>query len=200
VQLPTVKALKDATDQDLVAACIRGEAAAWDALLDRYGALIYSIPIKYGLADADAADVFQAVCVTLLEKLDTIRAPGGLAAWIITTTSRQCLALTRQQRRERARLAVEGSVHPLHEPPDPDLLPEEELLALERQRIVRAAVDRLPPNCRRLLDGLFSDAASQTTYRQLAEGVGVPMNSLGPTRARCLEKLRRELEAAGYTP
>jgi RNA polymerase sigma factor (sigma-70 family) len=196
----THNALKDATDEHLLAACIRGEAAAWDALLDRYGGLIYSVPLKYGLADADAADVFQSVCVTLLEKLDTVRAPRGLAAWLITTTSRQCLAIARQRRRDQAHLAAEGSAYALREPLDPELLPEEELLALERQRVVRAAVERLPSNCQRLLDVLFSDTQSKSTYRQLAKDAGVPMNSLGPTRTRCLEKLRRLLEVAGYFP
>jgi RNA polymerase sigma factor (sigma-70 family) len=196
VRRRTVDALKDATDEELLAACLRGEAAGWDALLDRYSALIYSIAIKYGLPDPDAADVFQSVCLTVLEKLDTIRAPKSLGAWIITTTSRQCLAWTRRRRREQTH---RGARDPDHEgdTPDPDPLPEQELLALERQRIVRAAVERLPANCRKLLGALFSDA-QQATYRQLAEGVGIAVNSLGPTRARCLERLRRLLDDAGY--
>ena len=88
------------TDADLVAACLRGEQAAWDALVDRYAALIYSIALKYGLPEVDAADVFQSVCVTLLEKLGSIRDPRGLAAWIITTTSRLCWSVVRQRNRE----------------------------------------------------------------------------------------------------
>jgi DNA-directed RNA polymerase specialized sigma24 family protein len=74
------------------------------------------------------------------------------------------------------------------------------VLALERQHLVRGAVHKLPSNCRRLVEALFSDSAEEATYQQLAEGLGVPMNSLGPTRARCLDKLRRLLVAAGYTP
>jgi len=175
---------------------LRGEPAAWDALLGRYSALIYSIPLKYGLSEPDAADVFQSVCLTLLEKLDTVRAPQGLAAWIITTTSRQSLAVARRQRSEQTRTSAGDSEHGV---PDPDLLPEEELLALERQRIVRAAVSQLTGNCRKLVEALFSDTADRSSYQQLADDLGVPMNSLGPTRARCLEKLRRLLLAAGYT-
>jgi RNA polymerase sigma factor (sigma-70 family) len=195
-----VAELREASDEELVAACLRGETAGWEALLDRYGALIYSIPLKYGLPPSDAADVFQSVSVTLLEKLDTIRAARGLAAWIITTTSRQCLVVARRRRREQAQSA--GEVWLAYEPgmPDPDLLPEEELLSLERQRVVRAAIDRLPPRCRKLIEALFSDAAEQQTYQQLAEGLDLAMNSLGPTRARCLEHLRRSLLAAGYVP
>jgi RNA polymerase sigma factor (sigma-70 family) len=186
-------------DDELVAACLRGEQAAWDTLVDRYAALIYSIPLKYGLREADAADVFQSVCVTLLEKLATVREPRGLAAWIITTTTRQCLAVIRQQTRERNRLA-DGLVTVEREAVAPDQLPEDEILALERQYMVRTAITQLPLTCRRLVEALFSDTFEQTSYQQLADRLGVPMNSLGPTRARCLTRLRRLLTAAGYVP
>jgi RNA polymerase sigma factor (sigma-70 family) len=183
------------SDEDLLAACLNGEQAAWDALVDRYSALIYSIPLKYGFGDADAADIFQSVCMTLVEKLGTIRAPRGLAAWIITTTIRQCIAAARQRAREQAGSRPDGS--PGGESVDPDLLPEDELLALERQHIVRSAVNQLPENCRQLVETLFSD--SHTSYEQAARHLAIPANSLGPTRRRCLEKLRRLLSASGYT-
>ena len=188
-----------ATDEELLKACLRGEQAAWDALIDRYAALVYSIPLKFGFGEADAGDVFQSVCMTLLEKLGTIRAPRGLAAWIITTTSRQCIALARQQQRERARRASsdvlqEGAA----EPPDPELLPEEELVALERQHAVKTAVSQLQSPCRQLIEALFTDAAERQSYDQVARSLSIAPNSLGPTRARCLEKLRRLLQASGY--
>jgi RNA polymerase sigma factor (sigma-70 family) len=185
-----------ASDDELLAACIRGDSAGWEGLLDRYAALVYSIARKYRLSDADCADVFQSVCLTLLEKLDTVRAPAGLAAWLITTTSRQCTAVWRRQQREQAHTVGEVSV-PVE---DPGELPEEALLGLERQRQVRAAIGQLTPNCRRLVSGLFSDEAERETYQQLAKGMGVSINSLGPTRARCLQQLRRLLLAAGYVP
>jgi DNA-directed RNA polymerase specialized sigma24 family protein len=97
------RAEEPATDEALLAACQRGEQAAWNALVDRYSALIYSIPLKHGLSEQDAADVFQSVCVTLLEKMSSIRDPRGLPAWITTTTTRQCWALLRQHHREVAR-------------------------------------------------------------------------------------------------
>jgi len=194
-------------DDEFVAGCLRGEQAAWDGLIDRYAALIYSIPLKYGFSEADAADVFQAVCLILLEKLGSVRAPRGLAAWIITTTSRECLAVVRKQRREHSRSAGEGLVAAAVELIDPQRLPEEEVLSLERQHLVRTAVGQLPDNCRRLVEAFFSDSpdpdsasVKRASYQQLADSLGIPMNSLGPTRARCLEKLRRLLRAAGYTP
>jgi RNA polymerase sigma factor (sigma-70 family) len=192
--------LRKVCDEELVDACLGGETVAWEVLVDRYAALIYSIPLKYGLQPGDAADVFQSVCVTLFEKLDTIRAARGLAAWIITTTNRQSLVVSRRRRRDQIRTA--GEAWRNHDPgmPDLSLLPEDELLSLERQRVVRAAVDRLSPRCRKLIHALFSDAAEQSTYQQVANGLGVPINSLGPTRARCLDHLKRLLLAAGYTP
>jgi RNA polymerase sigma factor (sigma-70 family) len=187
------------SDDEFVAGCLRGEQAAWDGLIDRYAALIYSIPLKYGFSEADAADVFQTVCLILLEKLESVRTPRGLAAWIITTTSRECLAVVRKQRREQRRAGGEGSLEAAVQLIDPQRLPEEEVLSLERQQLVRTAISQLPDNCRRLVEAFFSDLADQrVSYQQLADSLGVPINSLGPTRARCLERLRRLLSAAGY--
>jgi len=185
------------TDEELLAACLRGDQAAWDALIERYSALIYSIPLKYHLSEADAADVFQSVCVSLLEKLGSIRDPRGLPAWIITTTTRQCWAHQRQRTRELGR-STAGELALEDEPPDPDPLPDEEVLALERQHLVRSAVSQLPANCRRLLEALFSDASNQLSYQELADVMGVPLNSLGPTRARCLAKLKKTLDEVGF--
>jgi RNA polymerase sigma factor (sigma-70 family) len=192
--------VREAADDELLAACLRGEAAGWEALLDRYAPLMYSIPLKFGLEEADAADVFQSVCLTLLEHLATIRAPGGLAAWLITTTRRQCLAVARRRRRDQAQSVAELASADEAVLMDPEDLPEEELLALERQRLVRAAVSKLTGNCRRIIEALFSDTTDELSYRELANGLGVPVNSLGPTRARCLERLRRLLVSSGYVP
>jgi RNA polymerase sigma factor (sigma-70 family) len=185
------------TDEDLLAACLRGEQAAWNALVDRYAALIYSIPLKHGVSEHDAADVFQSVCVTLLEKIGSIRDPRGLPAWIITTTSRQSWALLRQRNREVTRPAEHTPTD--DDPVDPEPLPEDEVLALENQYLVRSALSQMSPNCRRLIEALFSDAPERVSYQDLAQQLQIPLNSLGPTRARCLAKLRQALDAAGYT-
>jgi len=184
-----------APDEALLEACQHGDQDAWNALVDRYSALIYSIPLKHGLSEQDAADVFQSVCVTLLEKMGSIRDPRGLPAWIITTTTRQCWAVMRQHHREVGRLAG-GPEAAEVDLPDPDPLPDEELVSLERQHVVRAAVARLSSNCRVLVEALFSD--DPLSYHELAEVLGVPLNSLGPTRSRCLSKLKRLLDDAGF--
>lgn len=188
-------------DEELLSACLRGEAAAWDTLIERYAPLIYSIPLKYGLPDADAADVFQSVCVTLFEKLGTIRDPKRLPAWIITTTTRESWATRKRSRRlSTSAAAVQaGDAAPLLDDlTDPGPLPEEELLALERQALVRVALERLSTACQKMLTTLFNDRDPPTSYLELAERLGMPPNSIGPTRARCLNRLRALVEASGY--
>lgn len=189
-----------APDDEVLAGCLRGDADAWDALIDRYARLIYAIPLKYRLSQADADDVFQAVCVTLLDKLDTVRDTRRLPAWLITTATRQAWTVLRQRGREMpASLAAHASAEvPGVEPADAGPLPEEALLALERQALVRAAVAQLTGTCRTLVEALFGDPSLKRSYQDLAASLGIPLNSLGPTRARCLARLRRLLEAAGY--
>lgn len=190
-----------APDEELLAGCLRGEAGAWDALIDRYAGLIYAIPLKYRLSQADAEDVFQAVCATLLEKLDTVRDTRRLPAWLATTTTRQTWTVLRQRGRETpASLAPGRSDGTGVEPADAAPLPDEALLALERQALVRAAVEQLTGPCRTLVEALFGDVGHKRSYQDLAAHLGIPLNSLGPTRARCLARLRRLLEAAGYRP
>ncbi|HEV2124827.1 MAG TPA: sigma-70 family RNA polymerase sigma factor [Chloroflexota bacterium] len=193
------------SDAALYAGCIRGDQKAWNALIDRYAGLIYSIPLKYGLSEQDCADIFQSVCVTLLEKLGTIRDPDRLPAWLITTTTRQCWAFARTHAKATAlaspaggRTAVVDDAVPMHEPVDLTLLPEEEVLAWERRVIIQGAIQSLPEPCRQLVEALFSDVGEKLSYRALADSLGMPLNSLGPTRSRCLARLKKLLLAADY--
>src|SRR5437763_91643 len=172
--------MRETSDEALLAACLRGDQLAWNELIDRYAALIYSIPLKYGLGEPDAADVFQSVCITLLEKLGSIRAPQGLAAWIITTTRRQCLAVARQKRREQLHSMPAGLAAEDIGPIDPDLLPDEEVLSLERQHLVRHAVERLPETCRRLLNALFTRIRASPIFDSRRPGLALAgVRSLG---------------------
>jgi RNA polymerase sigma factor (sigma-70 family) len=188
------------TDEALLAACRKGDQSAWEALIKRYSSLIYSIPLRYGLSEADAGDVFQAVCETLVEKLDSIRDPKRLAAWLITTTTRESWAAARSRRREitqgGAPLADDDDL--VEAQPTGESPTEDELLAIERRAIVQAAVSQLPEACRHLVQALFSDDQHRPSYQELADSLGIPLNSLGPTRSRCLDRLRRVLEAYAY--
>jgi RNA polymerase sigma factor (sigma-70 family) len=181
------------SDAELFSDCLGGHAGAWRLLIERYTPLIYSIPRKHGLSETDAADIFQAVCVRLFQKLGTIRDPELLPAWLITTATRESWA-----HRRRACAAPAEPAGGSEEPVDPAPLPEDELLALERQGLVRLAIEQLPEPCRRVVVALFDDCGERLSYEQLARLLGLSANSIGPTRARCLERLRALIDQSGY--
>src|SRR5262249_2295553 len=171
----------------------KGDAAAWEALIYRYQRLIYSIPFKAHLSPDAAADVFQSVCLKLYENLSELRDQERLSAWIITTTSRECWRLSARQRREApGALNNEDTSDSLSRIPSDALLPDEEHIALEQQQAVRQAVAALPERCNQLLTMLFYQK-DDLSYQEIARQMGMPVPSVGPTRARCLEKLKKLL-------
>lgn len=180
---------------ELVESCLAGNADAWEELLNRYNRLIYSIPIRAGMSRADAAEVFQAVSIRLIRRLSTLRDQGKLAKWLITTTTRECWRLSRRHRRDRASVVNNDSddAYDLNEIAAALPLPDERQLELEQQQIVRAAVARLNDRCRELITLLFL-RPDEPSYQEVARAMGMPESSIGPTRARCLEKLRKMLE------
>ncbi|MEW6208323.1 MAG: sigma-70 family RNA polymerase sigma factor [Acidobacteriota bacterium] len=198
IELDSIRIAEDAAQLDtreLVEACIRGDSRAWEILLERYQKLIYSIPIQAGLSRADAAEVFQTVCIKLLRKLSTLRDQSRLTKWIITTTSRESWRLARRRKNDRL-------IAPPSDPQDSyDLsaiaaalpLPDEEQETLERQQRVRESVEALSERCRRLITLLFL-AQEEPSYEEVARQMQMPVASVGPTRARCLEKLRKALD------
>jgi RNA polymerase sigma factor (sigma-70 family) len=180
-------------DRDLVSRCLEGDESAWEALIRRYQRLVYSIPIRYGMGEEVAADIFQSVCVLLLEHLATLKDRGKLASWIITTTTRECWRVSHRLRREAPiGEMIEDDDPILPETQDERPLAEEEQLRLEEQQHVREAVQALPDRCRRLLELLYYDEA-QPSYEEISRRMEMPVPSIGPTRARCLEKLRKML-------
>ena len=183
------------TDGALVAACLKGEAAAWEKLIHRYERLIYSIPIRKGFSTVDAADVFQSVCVLLLEKLPTLRNHEKIASWLITTTTRESWRVAAQWRREGPRQTREpdDGQDKLLELQSLEPLADEESVLIERQHILRETVESLPDRCRQLITLLFYDK-DDPSYTDIAQRLKMPVASVGPTRARCLEKLRKLLE------
>lgn len=183
------------SDEALVLACRRGDAAAWETLIARYQRLVFSIPRRAGL-DADlSAEVFQQVFTILLERLDQIEHPMHIGAWLATTARREAL---RVRWRERGGALTPGSQENKEEEIlDTALLPDEVLLRLEEQHKIRAAVAALDDRCRRLLTLLFYQP-DPPPYAEIAVTIGATEGSIGPTRARCLQKLRRLLDAAGF--
>ncbi len=180
-------------DTLLVLACRQGDPAAWEALVRRYQRLIYTISRRAGLSDDLAAEVFQRVFVTLIEHLDRIEQPDRIGAWLATTARRESW---RQLRRERATITLadgETDDDETEWPVDAAPLPDEIIERLERQHAVRLAVAGLDERCRTLLNLLFY-RVEPPPYAEIATALGVSEGSIGPTRARCLQKLRRVLD------
>lgn len=187
--------LAESSDPELIAACLEGDHEAWEALLARYRRLIYSIPLKSRLSSDDAADIFQSVCLKLYEKLDTLRNHEKISSWLITTTARASWRVSARQRKEQQAFSVddEGVSDSLAELATTAPLADEERELLERQQIIREGVESLPARCRDLITMLFYQK-DELSYAEIARRMNMPVPSVGPTRARCLEKLKKLLQ------
>jgi len=190
----TVESFVSLPDTELIDACLEGTNQAWEALLVRYQRLIYSIPLRYGLPEHDANDIFQNVSLSLLKNLARLRDRKRLGAWLVITTRRECWRVFHHNQ--------QVTLHPETLDLDQELpgngYSEDDFLALERQTVVRAAVDSLDGSCRQLLEQLFY-AEPRPSYTEIARALTLPEGSIGPTRARCLEKLMRILEKMGLS-
>lgn len=183
------------SDETLVLACRRGDAAAWDALVERYQRLIYAVPRRAGLDESLASDVFQNVFGKLVEKLHEIEQPDRIQAWLVTTARRETWHTIR---RAKVGIVLEGEAgeEATEHLPDGTLPPDDVMVLLEEQHTVRAALARLDERCRTLLTLLFYRPHTPS-YADIAAQLGTSEGSVGPTRARCLQKLQKELEAVG---
>jgi RNA polymerase sigma factor (sigma-70 family) len=177
------------SDEALIGACRRGDEAAWDILVDRYTRLIFTIARRAGLDAEQSADVLQRVFTLLLEHLDSIAQPSRLSSWLTGTARREAW---RVRRRERFTGATAAAGEALESLEDSDDLPEELVLRLEEQHRVRLALEALDGRCRQLLTMLFLTAAPPT-YEEIAAAMKMRVGAVGPTRARCLQKLRQLL-------
>jgi RNA polymerase sigma factor (sigma-70 family) len=184
--------LADEDDAALVLRCRRGEGAAWAALVHRYQRLVYAIVRRFGLDEHWAADVFQTTFARLIEHLPRIADPERLQAWIVTTAKREALlALRRGQRTVSiTRNEDDGDETAEFDIADDAQLPDDALADLQQQDQVRQALDRMDTRCRELLLMLFRDDGDKLPYEEIAQRLGVAVGSIGPTRARCLGKLR----------
>ncbi|HEY6187322.1 MAG TPA: sigma-70 family RNA polymerase sigma factor [Pyrinomonadaceae bacterium] len=174
-------------------ACRRGDESAWEALVERYQRLIYTIPRRAGLDEDQAAEVFQEVFTTLFEKLNDIEQPERLQAWLVTTARRKTWRLiSREKRLQHPMGDAEEGEPELEKLPDPSALPDEVMMRLEEQHRVRTALADLDERCRKLLTMLFY-RPEPPPYAEIAAAIGTTEGSIGPTRARCLKKLMRRL-------
>jgi len=189
--------LDDESDAALAARCNRGESAAWGVLVQRYQRLVYTIVRRIGLDDHTAADVFQTVFSRLITHLPQLNQADRLQAWIVTTAKREALLQRSRGMRTVSMTADDddGAASTAHDVADEAPLPEDQLDALQTQNQVRNALERMDERCRTLLTLLYHDADDAVSYDEVAHRLDMPLGSVGPTRARCLGKLRKLLEA-----
>jgi RNA polymerase sigma factor (sigma-70 family) len=175
------------SDRDLIVACRRGDSRAWRSLLDKYERLVFSIPLNYGLSREDAADITQLTFTVLIQSLDTLREDSRLGPWLATVARRHTWRLLERGRRE-------GTVR------EKDLTESATLLgegdeSIERWELVEwlnEGLSLISESCQRLLQALYFDP-QQPSYAEVAKRLNMPVGSIGPTRARCLQNLKRAL-------
>ena len=180
-------------DDALAARCVAGDGAAWGVLVHRYQRLVYAIVRRIGLDEHGAADVFQTVFARLVEHLPRMREPGRLQAWVVTTAKREALLLRKRGQRHVSMTSEDDSGADTAEVLDlADETPvaEQVLEDLQQLNRLRGAMERLDSRCRDLLLLVFRDEDDKLTYDEVARRLGTSVGSIGPTRSRCLDKLR----------
>lgn len=172
---------------DLATKAKNGQEQAWDAIVERYSPLIWSICRRHQLGGTDAEDVGQTVWLQLVRQLGKLRDPAALPGWLATTTRRECGRVLRA----RYRLPGSGSGLDADQIPDgSSATPDHELLLAERHAALREAFARLPLGDQQLLALLTADPPLR--YAEISARLGIPIGSIGPSRGRCLDKLRRD--------
>jgi RNA polymerase sigma factor (sigma-70 family) len=180
------------SDEDLVAECLSGNQQAWTALVSKYKNLVYSVPVKYRMNAEDAADVFQSVWTELYNELARLRRPGAVRSWLVTVASNQCYRWKKNQRKWGEPADPEFDIETLAGDSGGQALHD----AIEREQVVREAIQTLPERCQTMVRLLFySDPP--LPYSEVAQRLGLAEGSIGFIRGRCLQKLRRNLEDRG---
>jgi RNA polymerase sigma factor (sigma-70 family) len=174
-------------DDDITAVVRRaggGDMHAWNVLVDQYGRLIWSITARFKLIESDAADVVQTTWMRLIEHIDRIEHADRVGSWLAATARNECL----RSLAARKRLVLSHEDDPFDGPARHEPEVDEALLAAERVAGVREAMTQLPWRWRRLMEMLMADPPA--SYAEISDELGLPVGSIGPTRGRCLARLR----------
>jgi RNA polymerase sigma factor (sigma-70 family) len=167
-----------------------GDLQAWNRLVDQYARLIWSITTRFKLSESDAADVVQTTWMRLIEHIERIEQPARVGSWLATTARNECLRHVAAHK--RIVLVHTDDEFDGADTGEPDV--DEALLADERAQDVREAMAHLPSQWQRLMELLMADPP--VSYAEISDQLGVPVGSIGPTRGRCLARLRVLLEAS----
>jgi RNA polymerase sigma factor (sigma-70 family) len=181
----------DPTVVALVNRATRGDPAAWNEIVERYAPLVWAICNRFQLSNHDREDVGQNVWLLLVEQLGKLREPAALPGWLATTTHRECLrVVTATHKSERLATGLDDAPEFVN-----NTMIDEEILMAERNAALRTALAELPPRCRQLMAMLISDPPC--SYAEISATLQIPVGSIGPQRARCLERLRKSSALAG---
>jgi len=189
---PGKKPVAERDDTRLVKQCLSGSEEAWSSLIEKYKALIYSIPVKYGLPPHEAAEVFQSTCVELFTRLPELREPRALPKWLMQVAHHQCYRWKQQQQRLISR---DGDAD-LPEPTTPAIA-DNLVQQTQEEQLLRDAMASLSPQCKRLVELLFLETPPRP-YAEVAAELGLALGSIGFTRQKCVERLRRKLDELGF--
>jgi RNA polymerase sigma factor (sigma-70 family) len=177
----------------LVTRAAEGDPAAWETIVDRYSPLVWSICSRFQLSNSDRDDVAQKVWLLLIQQVGKLREPAALPGWLAVTAHRECLRVaTAVRKSERLGTGLDDALRFVE-----NTMIEEEILIAERNAALRAAFADLPPRCQQLLAMLTHDPPY--SYAEISERLSIPVGSIGPYRARCLERLRRSTALAGLS-
>ncbi|HSV64373.1 MAG TPA: sigma-70 family RNA polymerase sigma factor [Mycobacteriales bacterium] len=163
---------------------------AWSTIVERYAPLVWAICRRYRLSDADADDIAATVWLRLVENLDTIRQPAALPGWLVRTTGHECTRALRSM----ARVVPLDDHQPV--PEEASRSAESWLLVEERRLVLRTAFGGIPLNCQQLLSMLFHDPP--IPYAVIGAELDMKIGAIGPTRKRCLDKLRQHPALAAF--
>lgn len=175
---PPATAAPDAEpgDHELLHRCIAGDGEAWEQIVGRYERLVFSVALKNGLSREDAADITQLTFVALLDSIAVVRSDSSLPSWLMTVARRQAWRVRRRTAREL--------------PWPTDLVESGSTLEdYERVAVVHAGLAQLGTRCRQLLYALFFDPDAPP-YAVIADRLQCAVGTIGPQRARCLQRLR----------
>ena len=175
------------TDERLVAECLEGNDAAWSALVDRYKALVYSVPARFGMPPDSAKEVFQEVWLSLLRDLPSLREPRALPAWLAQTAWHKCMHWKRGLGRFEEMEADSSDSAPL---------PYEWMAEIQAEQALRDSIAELPQRCVRLIEMLFFETPP-IPYQQAAERLHLATGSISFVRKRCLDQLKARLQTRG---
>jgi RNA polymerase sigma factor (sigma-70 family) len=187
-------AAKWKSDRELVQGCLKGRQDAWNFLVDKYKNLIFSIPIRYGFSREESADIFQAVCLELIQELPKLREPKALPKWLMQVTAHKCFHTKRQISRTVSQDDEAVEIPERSVPAQAEL----DIREVEEEQMLREAMSALSPRCRELIHMLFYEEPKRP-YQQVASSLGLATGSIGLLRQKCLDQLKKRLGALGFS-